>query len=112
MEVFEAAIDELHMSFGVLRRLSRRNFDTQMGYLTTWVSIALTNEDICVKGFEGGREKIVNLLRNGMVKVGYIMSNALALVNKLVVSIFEIRRRFGISLEFDVEIGFTCYKII
>ena len=62
MKVFEATIDELHRSYGVLRRLSRRNFDAQMGDLTTWVNTALTNEDTCIEGFEGERGKVVNLL--------------------------------------------------
>ncbi|XP_008451567.2 pectinesterase inhibitor 6 [Cucumis melo] len=89
VEVFDAAIDELHRSLGVLRRLSRRNFDSQMGDLTTWVSAALTDEDTCVEGFEGERGKVVSLLRNRVVKVGYITSNALALVNKLATSGYE-----------------------
>lgn len=89
VEVFEAAIDELHLSLGVLRRLSRSNFDAQMGDLTTWVSAALTDEDTCVDGFEGERGKLVNSIRNRVVKAGYITSNALALVNKLAASGFE-----------------------
>ncbi|XP_038896715.1 pectinesterase inhibitor 6-like [Benincasa hispida] len=89
VEVFEAAIDELHRSLGVLRRLSRSNFDAQIGDLTTWVSAALTDEDTCVEGFEGERGKLVNLIRNRVLKVGYITSNALALVNKLAASGLE-----------------------
>ncbi|XP_022991771.1 pectinesterase inhibitor 6-like [Cucurbita maxima] len=60
VEVFEAAIDELHRSLGVLRRLSKRNFDAQMGDLNTWVSAALTNEDTCVDGFRGESGKVLN----------------------------------------------------
>lgn len=89
VEVFEAAIDELHRSLGVLRRLSRSNFDAQMGDLTTWVSAALTDEGTCVDGFEGERGKLVNLIRNRVLKASYITSNALALVNKLAASGFE-----------------------
>ena len=69
VEVFEAAIDELHRSFRVLRRLSSRNFDAQMGDLTMWVSPALSDEDTCIEGFEGERGKVVNLLKNQAVKV-------------------------------------------
>ncbi|KAG6593199.1 Pectinesterase inhibitor 6, partial [Cucurbita argyrosperma subsp. sororia] len=89
VEVFEDAIDELHRSLGVLRRLSRSKFDAQMGDLTTWVSAALTDEDTCVDGFEGERGRLVNLIRNRVVKATYITSNALALVNKLAASGFE-----------------------
>uniref|UniRef100_A0A0A0L3A2 Uncharacterized protein n=1 Tax=Cucumis sativus TaxID=3659 RepID=A0A0A0L3A2_CUCSA len=44
VEVFEAAIDELH-------------------------SPALSDEDTCIEGFEGERGKVVNLLKNQAVKV-------------------------------------------
>ncbi|XP_022953719.1 pectinesterase inhibitor 6-like [Cucurbita moschata] len=89
VEVCEAAIAELHRSLGVLRRLGKRNLDAQMGDLTTWVSAALTNEDTCVDGFRGKSGKVVNLIRTGVVKAGYITSNALALISKLAASGFR-----------------------
>ncbi|KAK7277746.1 hypothetical protein RJT34_22762 [Clitoria ternatea] len=39
------ALDELHKSLGVLRRLSRSTFGAQMEDLNTWISAALTDED-------------------------------------------------------------------
>ncbi|XP_050917586.1 pectinesterase inhibitor 6 [Lathyrus oleraceus] len=83
IETFGYALDELHKSLGVLRRLSKKTFSTQMGDLNTWISSALTDEDTCLDGFEGENERQIKLLRNKVQNVSYITSNALALVNKL-----------------------------
>lgn len=85
IESFADALDELHRSLGVLRRLSRSTFGTQMGDLNTWVSAALTEEDTCLDGFEGQKERLrhIKLLKNRVLNVSYMTSNALALVNKL-----------------------------
>ncbi|VVA25225.1 PREDICTED: 21 kDa [Prunus dulcis] len=83
IECFQNAIDELHKSLGVLRSLSRKTFDTQMGDLNTWLSAALTNGDTCLDGFEGQRGRQVKLLQNKVLKATHITSNALALANKL-----------------------------
>ncbi|KAG6703947.1 hypothetical protein I3843_07G106500 [Carya illinoinensis] len=85
IECFQDAIDELHKSLYVLRRLSTRPyiFDMQMNDLNTWISAALTDEDTCLDGFEGHKGKQVKLLRNRALNATYITSNALALVNKL-----------------------------
>ena len=83
IECFQDAIDELHKSLGVLRRLSRSTFDDQMSDLNTWISAALTNEDTCLDGFEDQKGSQVKLLQNQVLNASYITSNALALVNKL-----------------------------
>ncbi|KAK7337449.1 hypothetical protein VNO77_18025 [Canavalia gladiata] len=83
VETFADALGELHMSLGVLRKLSRSTFSTQMGDLNTWISAALTDEDTCLDGFQGKNEKQIKLLQNKVHNVSYITSNALALVNKL-----------------------------
>ncbi|KAJ1402356.1 Pectinesterase inhibitor domain [Sesbania bispinosa] len=83
VETFADALDELHRSLGVLRRLSRSTFGTQMGDLNTWISAALTNEDTCLDGFQGKKGRKIKLLQNRVLKAYYITSNALALVNKL-----------------------------
>ncbi|TQD84197.1 hypothetical protein C1H46_030287 [Malus baccata] len=54
-----------------------------MADLNTWLSAALTNGDTCLDGFEGQKGKPVKLLQDRVLKVTYITSNALALVNKL-----------------------------
>ncbi|XP_061365531.1 pectinesterase inhibitor 6-like [Gastrolobium bilobum] len=83
VETFGDALDELHRSLGVLRRLSKSTFSTQMGDLNTWISAALTDEDTCLDGFQGKTQRQIKLLQNRVQNVSYITSNALALVNKL-----------------------------
>lgn len=83
VECFQNAIDQLHMSLGVLRSLSKRTFNTQMGDLNNWLSAALTDTDTCLDGFEGQRGRQFRLLQSRVSKAGYITSNALALANKL-----------------------------
>ena len=46
MDVFQDALDNLHKSLAVLRKLSAETFDTEMEAITTWISSALTDEDI------------------------------------------------------------------
>ncbi|KAG5231740.1 pectinesterase inhibitor [Salix suchowensis] len=83
IECFQDAIDNLHRSLSILRKLDATNFDTQMGDLTTWLSAALTDEDTCLDGFEDQSSKQVRMLQNQVSRVNCITSNALALVNKL-----------------------------
>lgn len=84
IELFQDAVDELHKSLSVLRKLSKSTFDIQMGDLNTWISAALTDEDTCLDGFEGNKAgKQVKLLQSWVLNATYITSNALALVNKL-----------------------------
>ncbi|KAF7818204.1 pectinesterase inhibitor 6-like [Senna tora] len=83
VESFSNALDELHRSLGVLRRLSRSTFGTQMGDLNTWISAALTDEETCLDGFQGRNGKHIKLLQNRVQNVSHITSNALALVNEL-----------------------------
>ncbi|XP_021906963.1 pectinesterase inhibitor 6 [Carica papaya] len=84
IECFGDAIDLLHRSLGILRKLSARNFDAQMSDLTTWLSAALTDTDTCLDGFEGQtKSRYLKLLRIKTLNATYITSNALALVNKL-----------------------------
>ncbi|KAK9945681.1 hypothetical protein M0R45_011181 [Rubus argutus] len=86
IECFANAIDELHKSLGVLRRLSRTTFVTQMGDLNTWLSAALTDGNTCLDGFsEGDCEKgqQIKSLQNRVLRANRFTSNALALANKL-----------------------------
>jgi pectinesterase inhibitor-like protein len=83
IETFSYALDDLHKSLGVLRKLNKHTFSTQMGDLNTWISAALTDEDTCLDGFEGKSGKQIKLLQNKVHNVSYLTSNALALVNKL-----------------------------
>lgn len=83
LEGFQDTTDQLHVSLGILRKLTAERFESQIGDLTTYISAALTNEDTCLDGFEGQRTRQVNLIRSRVLNVTYFTSNALALVNKL-----------------------------
>ncbi|XWS36169.1 hypothetical protein CRYUN_Cryun20dG0062000 [Craigia yunnanensis] len=89
IECFQNAIDQLHGSLGVLRKLSARIFSTQMEDVTTWLSAAVTDQDTCLDGFENPRGKQAKMLRNRVLRSSYFTSNALALVNKLATSRLE-----------------------
>ncbi|KAK4418131.1 Pectinesterase inhibitor 6 [Sesamum alatum] len=84
VECFEDTLDNLHRSLYVLRKLSVREFGSQVDDVVTWVSAALTDEDTCLDGFDeekGGKR--VKPLINRVSNVTYMTSNALALINKL-----------------------------
>lgn len=83
VECFEDTLDNLHKSLGVLRKLSVREFSSQVEDVTTWVSAALTDEDTCLDGFDEQKGKRVRILINRVLNLTYMTSNALALVNKL-----------------------------
>jgi pectinesterase inhibitor-like protein len=87
-ELFGYALDELHKSLGLLRRLTKTTFGTQIGDLETWISAAITDQQTCVDGFEleSKTEKKIKLLQKKVQNVSYITSNALALVNNLAAS--------------------------
>ncbi|KAL0420037.1 UNVERIFIED_CONTAM: Pectinesterase inhibitor 6 [Sesamum radiatum] len=70
-------------SLYVLRKLSVRDFGSQVEDVATWVSAALTDEDTCLDGFDEQRGKRIKPLINRVSNVTYMTSNALALINKL-----------------------------
>ncbi|XP_011079662.1 LOW QUALITY PROTEIN: pectinesterase inhibitor 6 [Sesamum indicum] len=84
VECFQDTLDNLHRSLYVLRKLSVRDFGSQVEDVATWVSAALTDEDTCVDGFDERTGKGVKPLINRVSNVTYMTSNALALINKLV----------------------------
>lgn len=83
VECLSDAIDNLHMTLGVLRNLSGTTFEEQMEDVTTWLSAAMTDQGTCLDGFEGRKGKQVELLRNKVSEATCVTSNALALVVKL-----------------------------
>lgn len=83
IECFQDALDNLHGSLNVLRNLSVVQFGSEMEDVTTWVSAALTDEDTCLDGFDREKGKRIISVLNCVLKVSYMTSNALALVNKL-----------------------------
>lgn len=83
VETIQDALDNLHQSLRVMRRLSRGEFEDQMSDVLTWLSAALTDEDTCTDGFEGVKGRAVETVRTKVRRASYFTSNALALVNKL-----------------------------
>ncbi|PIN07205.1 Pectinesterase [Handroanthus impetiginosus] len=83
IESFQDTLDNLHRSLFVLRKLSIREFTSQLEDVITWVSAALTDEDTCLDGFNEQKGNHVKFLTNRVSNVTYMTSNALAIVNKL-----------------------------
>ncbi|XP_050152043.1 21 kDa protein-like [Malus sylvestris] len=84
MEEIGDAVDELQNSIDELSHVIRgSNFWLQMSDIQTWVSVALTDEDTCMDGFDehnmSGR--VENLVRRYIVNVAHLTCNALALIN-------------------------------
>lgn len=83
MEELGDSVDQLRKSLGEMDQLTASNYAFAINNIQTWVSAALTDEDTCSDGFSGksmnGNTKFV--VREGIVKVAHMTSNALALIN-------------------------------
>lgn len=83
-ECLQDSVDNLHRCLGILRVLTRKGqFGLEINDLITWMSAALTDEDTCLDGLEGVKAKLVKQIRQKVLTVTYLTSNALALSNKL-----------------------------
>ncbi|CAH1415636.1 unnamed protein product [Lactuca virosa] len=90
------SVSSLSQSVQELEKMARtkgQDFEWHMSNAETWVGSALTNQNICSRGFTdsslNGRVKDAVIKR--MVYVSQVTSNALALVNR-----FAVRHRKGI----------------
>ncbi|XP_043718086.1 pectinesterase inhibitor 7-like [Telopea speciosissima] len=85
VEMIGDSMDELQQSLKEMKHLSGPDFYQKLSNIQTWVSAALTNEDTCMDGFEGDamNGNIKNIIRNCILNVAQLTSNALALINKL-----------------------------
>ncbi|KAH0702506.1 hypothetical protein KY285_016784 [Solanum tuberosum] len=65
--------------------LRGKDFDLKMNDIQTWVSTALTDEDTCTEGFAGKvmNGKVKTVVREKILEVAHMTSNALALINSL-----------------------------
>ncbi|XP_047306713.1 pectinesterase inhibitor 10-like [Impatiens glandulifera] len=80
------SIDELKQSMHEITRdleVGSSAFEFQMSDIQTWVSAALTDDDTCLDGLDEVKvnPRTKNLVRQHMVRVAQLTSNALALVN-------------------------------
>ncbi|KAI3816592.1 hypothetical protein L1987_16294 [Smallanthus sonchifolius] len=82
--VFGDAVDEINKSQKEMKKLgwTGESVRFQLSNVQTWMSAALTNEDTCVDGFEDVADSDVKAkVRDRVVAVKEVTSNALALVN-------------------------------
>lgn len=83
VECLQDAFDQLHKSLSIIRKIDAYGYYAGMGDLLTWMSAVLTYEDTCLDGFEGKNGRAVGVIKSQVLRVSYVTSNALALVNKL-----------------------------
>ncbi|KAI8540295.1 hypothetical protein RHMOL_Rhmol09G0251600 [Rhododendron molle] len=99
VELLSDSVDQLRDSLAEMSRLKGSNFDLTMNDMQTWVSAAMTNEDTCTQGFSESKGiikrvncdywrrincgDVKNVLRERVVNIAHLTSNALALVNNL-----------------------------
>ncbi|GLJ13674.1 hypothetical protein SUGI_0217940 [Cryptomeria japonica] len=84
LENFDDTSEQIRESLAELKHLRSDTFKFQMSNVQTWMSAALTNEDSCLDGFQDVGKGRVKVLVNGRVQHACeLISNALALVNKL-----------------------------
>lgn len=85
IEELSDSVDQLRNSMAEMAQLRGSNFALTMNDIQTWVSAALTDDDTCMDGFAGkvmnGNSKIA--VRERIVNVAHMTSNALALINSL-----------------------------
>lgn len=80
------SIDEINQSLQAMDHLNGSDKEFQLSNIKTWVSAALTDENTCTDGFEKGQKvsaAVKNKIRNSILVVARLTSNALALINKL-----------------------------
>ncbi|XP_055827073.1 21 kDa protein-like [Solanum dulcamara] len=86
VENMEDSVDELQKSLLEMKDLNGPDFEEKMGNVMTWVSAALTDEDTCMDGFQENsamNRKVKATIRNYIVNVAQLTSNALALTKNL-----------------------------
>ncbi|XP_015070061.1 21 kDa protein-like [Solanum pennellii] len=86
VENMEDSVDELQKSLLEMKNLNGPDFEEKMGNVMTWVSAALTDEDTCMDGFQENsamNSKVKATIRNYIVNVAQLTSNALALIKNL-----------------------------
>ncbi|XP_060203418.1 21 kDa protein-like [Lycium barbarum] len=83
VEELSDAVAELRKSLGEMKELRGEDFDLKMNDIQTWVSAALTDEDTCTEGFGGKvmNGKVKTVVREKILEVAHMTSNALALIN-------------------------------
>ncbi|KAI4320068.1 hypothetical protein MLD38_033587 [Melastoma candidum] len=84
VEQLAEAVDGIKNSIDEMGHITGSNFALTMNDVQTWVSTALTDETTCSDGFSGQpmNGDVKMQVRDGIVTVAHLTSNALALVNR------------------------------
>ncbi|KAL2550189.1 Plant invertase/pectin methylesterase inhibitor superfamily protein [Forsythia ovata] len=83
VEELSDSVDQLSRSMKEMNEIKGSNFGMIMSDVQTWVSAAMTDEDTCMEGFAGKvmNGKVKTAVREKIVNVAHLTSNALALIN-------------------------------
>ncbi|XP_050224619.1 21 kDa protein-like [Mercurialis annua] len=84
VEELADSVDQISRSIDQLGKAKGSEFEVMIRDVQTWVSAALTDESTCSEGFEGNpmNGKLKTLVREQIVNIAHMTSNALSLVNK------------------------------
>ncbi|KAI3693552.1 hypothetical protein L1987_76499 [Smallanthus sonchifolius] len=87
ISIMTNSVASLSQSVQELEQMGRttgQDFEWHMSNVETWVSSALTNQNICSRGF-GDNGHVKDVVTKRMVYASQVTSNALALVNRFAV---------------------------
>ncbi|KAH7557438.1 hypothetical protein JRO89_XS11G0157300 [Xanthoceras sorbifolium] len=80
LEELSDSVDQLRRSIAEMGQIKSSNFQLTMSDVQTWVSAALTDESTCSDGFDG-KMKNGKVVRQIILNISHLTSNALALIN-------------------------------
>ncbi|KAJ8771413.1 hypothetical protein K2173_026590 [Erythroxylum novogranatense] len=83
IELLRDSADEIRRSINKMGNTKESDFQLMINDVQTWVSAALTDESTCSDGFAGKamNGNVKNSVREQVVNIGHLTSNALALIN-------------------------------
>ncbi|TXG70722.1 hypothetical protein EZV62_005657 [Acer yangbiense] len=81
LEELSDSVYELRRSIAEMGQIDSSNYKLTMSDIQTWVSAALTDETTCSDDFDG-KTKNGKVVRERILNVSHLTSNALALINR------------------------------
>ncbi|KAK2653567.1 hypothetical protein Ddye_013423 [Dipteronia dyeriana] len=81
LEELSDSVDELRKSIAEMCQINSSNYKLTISDIQTWVSAALTDETTCSDGFDG-KTKNGKVVRERILNISHLTSNALALINR------------------------------
>ena len=85
MDNVRDSVSELKQSMEAMGHLGGKDLGFQLNSIQTWASAALTDDNTCMDGFSGKamNGEVKTAVRNHMVNVAQLTSNALVFINSL-----------------------------